>query len=116
MDPQQRLLLELVWEALEDAGIPASGLAGREVGVFVGASALDYGNRSVFDLPAGDAYFATGNTLSLLSNRLSYIFDLRGPSMTIDTACSSSLVALHEAVAAITSHSAVTSMRWMGDI
>jgi phthiocerol/phenolphthiocerol synthesis type-I polyketide synthase C len=103
MDPQQRLALELVWEALEDAGIPPSRFAGQEVGVFVGASALDYGNRGLFDVASGDAHFATGNTLSLISNRISYIFDLRGPSMTIDTACSSALVALHEAVTAIES-------------
>ncbi len=103
MDPQQRLLLELVWEALEDAGIPPSSLAGEEVGVFVGASAQDYGNSKLFDIASGDQYFATGNTLSLISNRISYIFDLRGPSFTVDTACSSSLVALNEAVAAIQS-------------
>jgi acyl transferase domain-containing protein/NADPH:quinone reductase-like Zn-dependent oxidoreductase/acyl carrier protein/SAM-dependent methyltransferase len=103
MDPQQRLLLELVWEALEDAGIPPSSLAGEEVGVFVGASAQDYGNSKLFDIASGDQYFATGNTLSLISNRISYIYDLRGPSFTVDTACSSSLVALNEAVAAIRS-------------
>src|SRR5947209_9746978 len=101
MDPQQRLLLELVWEALEDAGIGASSLAGRQIGVFVGASSLDYGNSILLDLAAGDSHFATGNGLSLLSNRISYIFDLRGPSFTVDTACSSSLVALHEAMNAI---------------
>jgi acyl transferase domain-containing protein/NADPH:quinone reductase-like Zn-dependent oxidoreductase/acyl carrier protein len=103
MDPQQRLLLELVWEALEDAGIPPSSLAGEEVGVFVGASAQDYGNSKLFDIASGDQYFATGNTLSLISNRISYIYDLRGPSFTVDTACSSSLVALNEAVTAIRS-------------
>src|ERR1700720_4464525 len=58
MDPQQRLTLELVWEALEDAGLPPSTLAGKEVGVFVGASSLDYGNLRLFDLPSGDAYTA----------------------------------------------------------
>ncbi len=103
MDPQQRLLLELVWEALEDAGIPPSSLSSKEVGMFVGASALDYGNRGLFDVAAGDAHFATGNTLSLIANRVSYIFNLRGPSFTVDTACSSSLVALHQAVAEIQS-------------
>jgi phthiocerol/phenolphthiocerol synthesis type-I polyketide synthase C len=103
MDPQQRLLLELAWEALEDAGLPPSRFSGKEVGVFIGASALDYGNRALFDMAVGNAHFATGNTLSLISNRISYIFDLRGPSLTIDTACSSSLVALHEAVTAIQS-------------
>ncbi|SDR62468.1 Acyl transferase domain-containing protein [Rhizobiales bacterium GAS113] len=101
IDPQQRLALELVWEALEDAGLPPSSLAGKEIGVFVGASSLDYGNRGLFDVAAADAHFATGNTLSLISNRISYVFDLRGPSLTIDTACSSSLVALHQAITAI---------------
>ncbi|ACL56934.1 type I polyketide synthase [Methylobacterium nodulans] len=103
MDPQQRLLLELTWEALEDAGLRPSAIAGSEVGVFVGASSLDYGNLRVLDVASGDAYAATGNTLSILSNRISYIFDLKGPSFTLDTACSSSLVALDAAVAAIAS-------------
>ncbi|WP_191971021.1 type I polyketide synthase [Methylobacterium soli] len=103
MDPQQRLLLELTWEALEDAGLRPSAVAGTHIGVFVGASSLDYGNLRILDASSGDAYAATGNTLSILSNRISYIFDLKGPSFTVDTACSSSLVALDAAVAAITS-------------
>ncbi|KQT17160.1 beta-ketoacyl synthase [Methylobacterium sp. Leaf399] len=103
MDPQQRLLLELTWEALEDAGLRPSGVAGSGIGVFVGASSLDYGNLRVLDTASGDAYAATGNTLSILSNRISYIYDLKGPSFTVDTACSSSLVALDAAVAAIAS-------------
>ncbi|MGQ0445964.1 MAG: beta-ketoacyl synthase N-terminal-like domain-containing protein, partial [Beijerinckiaceae bacterium] len=101
MDPQQRLLLELTFEALEDAGIRPSEIAGAETGVFVGGSALDYGNLRLHDAAAADAYFATGNSLAILSNRISYVFDLHGPSFTVDTACSSSLVALDAAVAAI---------------
>ncbi|WP_336490447.1 SDR family NAD(P)-dependent oxidoreductase [Methylobacterium nigriterrae] len=101
MDPQQRLLLELTWEALEDAGLRPSAVAGTNIGVFVGASSLDYGNLRILDASSGDAYAATGNTLSILSNRISYIFDLKGPSFTVDTACSSSLVALDAAVSAI---------------
>ncbi len=103
MDPQQRLLLEAVWGALEDAGIAPSAVAGANVGVYVGASSLDYGNLQVADLGAIDSHFMTGNTLSVLANRISYIFDLRGPSFTIDTACSSSLVAFAQAQAAIAS-------------
>ena len=103
MDPQQRLLLELTWEALEDAGLRPSAVAGTQIGVFVGASSLDYGNLRILDTASGDAYAATGNTLSILSNRISYIYDLKGPSFTVDTACSSSLVALDAAVAAIAS-------------
>jgi len=102
-DPQQRLLLQLTWEAFEDAGIPPAELAGKQVGVYVGASALDYSNRLIFDPNATDAYTMTGNTLSLISNRISHAFDLSGPSMTVDTACSSSLVALNEAVLALQS-------------
>ena len=101
MDPQQRLLLELTWEALEDAGLRPSAVAGSDIGVFVGASSLDYGNLRVLDPASSDAYAATGNTLSIISNRISYIFDLKGPSFTLDTACSSSLVALNAAITAI---------------
>ena len=97
MDPQQRLLLELAFEACEDAGFAPSKLAGTQTGVYVGASALDYSTIGLHDPAVGDAYYATGNTLSIIANRLSYIFDLHGPSMALDTACSSSLVALHEA-------------------
>ena len=101
LDPQQRLALHLTWEALEDALIPAARLAGRNVGVYAGASGLDYSTTRMFDAASADAYFMIGNTLSLISNRVSHAFDLTGPSLTIDTACSSSLVALHHAVEAL---------------
>lgn len=103
MDPQQRLMLEVVWEALEDAGIPPSSLAGRAVGVYVGASATDYADVPLLDLGAIEAHFMTGNSLSIISNRVSYVFDLKGPSLTLDTACSSSVVALAEATMALES-------------
>ena len=103
MDPQQRLLLQLTWEALEDAGIPPSSLAGGNVGVYVGASQIDYAHAFLVDQAIGDSHFATGTALAILANRISYIFDLHGPSVTVDTACSSSLVALHYAVEAIRS-------------
>jgi acyl transferase domain-containing protein/NADPH:quinone reductase-like Zn-dependent oxidoreductase/acyl carrier protein len=101
MDPQQRLLLEVTAQAFEDAGCRASALAGREVGVFVGGSATDYGDLQQSDPSAGDRYFMTGNALSILANRLTNVFDLRGPAETIDTACASSLVALHAACRAL---------------
>ena len=97
MDPQQRILLELTWEALEDAGLPPSSLSGSETGVYVGGSQTDYAHAMFSDHAIADPHFATGNALAILANRISYIFDLRGPSLTIDTACSSSLVALHQA-------------------
>jgi phthiocerol/phenolphthiocerol synthesis type-I polyketide synthase C len=101
MDPQQRLLLELTWEAFEDAGVRPRDMRGHNCGVYVGVASTDYANRSMDDLNSVDPYSATGNTLSIASNRISYLFDLRGPSMSIDTACSSSLVALHQAVSAL---------------
>ena len=94
MDPQQRILLQVVWEALEDAGLAADRLAGQKVGVFVGSSAMGHGTRLSRDALVADAYMMTGNTLSLVSNRISHALDLRGPSLTVDTACSSSLFAL----------------------
>ena len=96
MDPQQRLLLEVTWEALENAAIAPNKLVGSSTGVFVGMSANDYAQRTMFDVPSViDVYTATGNALNAAAGRLSYILGLQGPSMAIDTACSSSLVAVH---------------------
>src|ERR1700730_2392185 len=87
MDPQQRILLQLTWEALEDAGIPPSSMAGTDTGVFVCASQTDYAHSVIGDVAIADSHFATGNSLAILGNRISYIFDLHGPSVTLDTAC-----------------------------
>ena len=95
MDPQQRLLLEVIHEALEYAGIPADSLAESQTGVFAGACAGDYAHLAGTDLNKVDAWYGTGGALSIIANRVSYYFDLRGPSVTIDTACSSSLVTIH---------------------
>ncbi|OXM65709.1 type I polyketide synthase [Amycolatopsis vastitatis] len=98
MDPQQRLLLEVVWAALEHAGIPPSRLRGSRTGVFVGLSATEYGSLTMTDVAGVDVWSGTGAAASIAANRLSYLLDLRGPSLTLDTACSSSLVAVHQAV------------------
>ncbi|WP_240777674.1 type I polyketide synthase, partial [Nonomuraea basaltis] len=103
MDPQQRLLLETAWEALEHAGIAPRSLAGTRTGVFAGLSATEYAYLTGADLAAVDAWTATGAAPSIAANRLSYLLDLRGPSMAVDTACSSSLVATHLAVAGLRS-------------
>ena len=110
MDPQQRLLLEVCWEAGEDAGLDWSRFRDSKTGVFVGISGVDYGRLSTAGYvrsaltghgnSAGtqhaiDPYDGTGNSNSIAANRLSYLFDLRAPSVSIDTACSSSLVAIH---------------------
>jgi len=110
MDPQQRILLEVVREALEDAEIAPTSLAGAEVGVYVGGSSLDHGNIQATDPASIDTHFMTGNTLSILANRISHVFDLRGPSLTIDTACSSSLVAFARAAADIESGAVDTAI------
>ncbi|HBL29308.1 MAG TPA: hypothetical protein DD490_20955, partial [Acidobacteria bacterium] len=101
MDPQQRLLLELSWEAMEDGGHRPSELAGRKVGVFIGACQSDYRDVLVAACDAAEGYVGSGSAFAMLSNRLSYFLDLKGPSLTVDTACSSSLFALHAAVRAL---------------
>ncbi|KAL8941461.1 MAG: hypothetical protein Q9211_001817 [Gyalolechia sp. 1 TL-2023] len=97
MDPQQRLLLETTYEAMENAGATLEGIAGSNTGVYVGASQMDYSVLLLRDTQDIPVYHSTGNSANILSNRLSYIFNLKGPSWTMDTACSSSLAALHAA-------------------
>ncbi|KAF2125236.1 polyketide synthase [Dothidotthia symphoricarpi CBS 119687] len=103
LDPQQRLLLECTFEAFESAGVPREQFAGRNVGVYVGGSFSDYELMNLRDLETTPMHQATGCAQAMQSNRISYAFDLRGPSMTFDTACSSSLVALHHAVRSLQS-------------
>src|SRR6267142_4754171 len=81
LDPQQRLLLELAWEAMESGGQVPSRLARSDCAVFVGISGVDYGMRAMDDSAALTAHSMTGNTLSIAANRLSYVFDLHGPSV-----------------------------------
>ncbi|MHB2155572.1 amino acid adenylation domain-containing protein [Calditrichota bacterium GD2] len=97
IDPQQRLLLEVTWQAFEHAGLPANKVMGTKTGVFVGISSNDYIRLQGGHLEKINPYSGTGNAFSIAANRISYLFDLQGPSMAIDTACSSSLVAVHEA-------------------
>lgn len=95
LDPRQRLMLEVTWEALEDAGIPPDSLAGSRTGVYVATLRDDYDRLLFADLTRADAYSGTGTAHTMVANRISYVFDLRGPSMAVDTACSGALVAVH---------------------
>lgn len=97
MDPQQRLLLEVAWEAFEHAGVPPRSLESSRTGVFVALSTNDYWNLQLrqSDLSQIGAYHGSGIAYSVASGRLSYVFGLQGPSISIDTACSGSLVAVH---------------------
>ncbi|TXC66107.1 hypothetical protein FSC37_09690 [Piscinibacter aquaticus] len=95
MDPQQRLFLEVAIEAIEHAGITREQLAGSRTGAFVASYYNDYAQLQASDPLGIDSRTLTGTLHSVLVNRLSYLLDLRGPSISVDTACSSSLVAIH---------------------
>ncbi len=95
MDPQQRHLLEVSYEAFENAGLPLEELAGSNTGCFVGCFTKDYSDMIVHDPETSPRYSATRTSASILSNRISWFYNLKGPSMTLDTACSSSLVGVH---------------------
>ena len=95
MDPQQRLFLENCWHCIEDAGLSPSSLSGSRCSVFVGCAAGDY-SRPINENGLHAQGF-TGGALSILSARISYLLNLKGPCLAIDTACSSSLAAIAEA-------------------
>ncbi|MFD7507559.1 type I polyketide synthase [Streptomyces sp. NPDC059850] len=98
MDPQQRLMLELSWEAFEDAGIRPETLKNTATGVFVGAIWDEYAAVLRHHRPlASTRHAMTGVHRSIIANRISHGYGLRGPSLTVDTAQSSSLVAVHTA-------------------
>uniref|UniRef100_A0A0N4ZB91 Fatty acid synthase n=1 Tax=Parastrongyloides trichosuri TaxID=131310 RepID=A0A0N4ZB91_PARTI len=101
MDPQVRLLLEVAYEAMIDAGINPQDLRGTKTGVFVGCSASETGGALTQDPETVTGYTLTGCVRSMFSNRLSFAFDLRGPSFSVDTACSSSMCALQLAIDAM---------------
>lgn len=97
MDPQHRILLEVTYEAFENAGISIRDVAGSQTACYVGGFSTDYVLVASQDLYHQSQHQATGCGNAMMANRISWFYDLRGPSFSIDTACSSSMVALHEA-------------------
>ncbi|XP_050748789.1 uncharacterized protein LOC127013803 [Gymnogyps californianus] len=103
MDPQQKLLIECTYKALEDAGVPVEAVSGTKTGVFIGLMNRDYEIVTSKAVSEINHYDGTGTAMSIAANRVSFTFNLTGPSLTIDTACSSFLFALHYALRAIKS-------------
>lgn len=101
MDPQHRLLLECAFEAAESAGMTTHDLVGSNVGVFAANDLSDYASHMMEDLPTTTKYMALGVSPATMANRLSYLFGITGPSMTVDAACTSSSVAIHLACQSI---------------
>lgn len=105
MDPLHRISLEESFRAFENAGLSLQDVAGTKTCVFSGCLSPDYVTICHKDTYSPNQYHATGSAINMLANRVSWWFDLRGPSVTVDTACSSSLVALDLACKSI----------WAGD-
>ncbi|KAI1103410.1 putative polyketide synthase [Jackrogersella minutella] len=103
MDPQQRQLLEVVYECLENAGIPLEKLDGEAIGCFVGSYAVDYADIQARDPDDRAPSVTVGVGRAILSNLISHFLNIHGPSMTIDTACSGSLVGVDVACRYLTS-------------
>ena len=97
MDPQQRILLETTYEAFESCGSSLDSVRGSKTAVYVAIFSRDYDRNIYKDTDDIPRYHTTGTGEAILANRISYVFDLKGPSMTLDTGCSGSLVALHQA-------------------
>ena len=97
MDPQQRFLLETTYHALENAGISLQEASdtGSKTSVHVGSFVHDYEIMLSRDPEMLAKYKSTGNESAMLANRISWIYNFSGPSISLDTACSSSLTALH---------------------
>ncbi|GFF43418.1 lovastatin nonaketide synthase [Aspergillus udagawae] len=110
MDPQQRLALEVAYESLENAGLRIEDVAGSPMACFMASFTRDYANLRSHDAEDIPKYEGTGNGAALISNRISWFFDLKGPSLSLDTACSSSLVALHLACQSLRSGESKTAL------
>ncbi|KAI0884321.1 uncharacterized protein GGS22DRAFT_194853 [Annulohypoxylon maeteangense] len=102
MDPQQRMALELAYEALESAGARIEDISGSAMGCYMACCVRDYAAIRAIDPDDYPRYEANGSMgTAMIANRISWYFDIKGPSISLDTACSSSLVALHLACQSI---------------
>ncbi|CAN8101888.1 unnamed protein product [Discula destructiva] len=101
MDPQQRKLLEVVYEALESAGVPLERISGTRTAVFAASFTADWQQMAFKEPSFRHSLAATGVDTGILSNRISHVFNLHGPSIVCNTACSSSVYALHNACNAL---------------
>ncbi|KAI0187296.1 polyketide synthase [Xylaria flabelliformis] len=101
MDPQQRLLLETTYEALESAGIPQEDLQKTNTAVYMAMFTRDYDRNVYKDMMSIPKYHVTGTGDAILANRISYLFNLNGPSVTIDTGCSGGMAAISHACQAL---------------
>ncbi|KAL6861988.1 KR domain-containing protein [Trichoderma novae-zelandiae] len=101
MDPQQRKLLEVVYEALESGGISLEKIAGTRTAVFAASFTADWQQMAFKEHSFRHSLAATGVDTGIISNRISHVFNLNGPSIMCNTACSSSVYALHNACNAL---------------
>lgn len=107
MDPQQRKLLEVVYEAFESGGAPLERLAGSKTACFVGSFTSDFQQMAFKEPDFRHTYAATGIDPGIISNRITHVFNLNGPSITVNTACSSSVYAMHNACNALRNYECV---------
>ncbi|KAL8665801.1 MAG: hypothetical protein Q9202_001923 [Teloschistes flavicans] len=110
LDPQQRGLMETTYHALENAGLSMESVAGTDTSVHVGCFTSDFMSMDWKDSQQIPKYSATGSSTSILANRISWFFDLRGPSMLVDTACSSAMIALDLACQGLRSGTSNTAL------
>lgn len=97
IDPQQRIQLEVAYEAIENAGIPIDRVHGSNTGVYIAVFSQDYAQMQFKDIDDLPQYHMTGTGNAIVANRISYVFNLKGPCLSLDTGCSGGLVAIHQA-------------------
>lgn len=93
MDPHQRIMLEKAYECFELGGYTGTRLHGRKIGVFTSHFNSEYFNYN----PDKDAESALGNSTAIGASRISHVFNLKGPALSVNTECSSALVSVHMA-------------------